>query len=90
LPGDDKSQAVKIATPHKQVLIQGGGPRDLPGVHYKLIRGWPSISILSKILTPPRRKSRRAKYGIKNHTRTLQVRLRIKKKRIVIKKKLFN
>jgi len=89
LPGDDNSQASKIATPHKLVLIQGGGPSDLPGVHYRLIRGWPSDSgVLQKILEPPRRYSRRAKYGIKNHTRLKRTRLKILIKRRKKKLKL--
>jgi len=87
LPGDDKSQASRIATPHKLVLIQGGGPRDLPGVHYKIVRGWPSQSgVLHKILEPPRRYSRRAKYGIKNRLRLKRTRLKILIKRCKKKK----
>jgi len=54
----------------------------LPGVHYKLIRGWPSqSSVLNKILEPPRRQSRRAKYGIKNRLREKRIRFKKSKKR---------
>ena len=45
---------------HSIVLIQGGKRKDLPGVHYKVIRG---VYDCSGVLT---QKNSRSKYGMKN------------------------
>lgn len=47
---------------HGLVLIRGGGTKDLPGVHYKLIRGILDLNAVSD------RKQSRSKYGRKRQT----------------------
>ena len=42
------------------VLVRGGRVRDVPGIHYKLIRGPYDFSIREKFV----RMSERSKYGI--------------------------
>jgi small subunit ribosomal protein S12 len=44
---------------HSVVLIRGGGPRDLPGVHYSVIRGTLDTQPVKN------RKQRRSLYGAK-------------------------
>lgn len=45
---------------HSEVLLRGGRVRDLPGVHYKLIRGKYDFASMEKF----NRTQRRSKYGI--------------------------
>ena len=44
---------------HSIVLVQNKGPRDLPGVRYRIIRGKYDTSCVEK------RRSSRSKYGVK-------------------------
>jgi small subunit ribosomal protein S12 len=47
---------------HSGVMVRGGRVKDLPGVHYHLIRGMMDFSAKEKF----ERKERRSKFGIKN------------------------
>lgn len=64
-----------------EVLIKGGGPRDLPGVNYRCCRG---AYDLGPVL---RRKRRKSIYGIGNPYRKLRRKDRIKLGTYEIKKK---
>lgn len=44
---------------HSIVLVKNGGPKDLPGVNYRIIRGKFDCSSVDK------RRSSRSKYGVK-------------------------
>lgn len=44
---------------HSVVLVRGGGPRDLPGVHYSIVRGAMDTQSVKD------RKQRRSLYGAK-------------------------
>jgi small subunit ribosomal protein S12 len=46
---------------HREVLIRGGGRKDLPGINYTLIRGVLDLQGVSK------RKTSRSKYGTKRN-----------------------
>jgi small subunit ribosomal protein S12 len=46
---------------HSQVLLRGGRVRDLPGVHYKMIRGKYDFTSVESFI----RTQRRSKYGLK-------------------------
>jgi small subunit ribosomal protein S12 len=60
--------------PHSQVLIRGGGARDLPGVHFSCIRGvYDFAPVFNKI-------RRRSIYGVKkpdNQKKKLRRRFRV-------------
>jgi len=61
---------------HASVLVRGGGVPDLPGIHYKLIKGKYDFSWKEVFL---RRKQRRSKYGVPS-LRGRRMRRRKKKK----------
>ena len=53
------------------VLVRGGRTNDMPGVHYKVIRGAKKTDLHPVY----RRKSARSKYGVKDPTRFHRIRL---------------
>jgi len=52
------------------VLVRGGRTNDMPGVHYKVIRGARKMDLHPVY----RRKSARSKYGVKDPTRLHRLR----------------
>lgn len=69
---------------YASVLVRGGGVPDLPGIHYKLIKGKYDFSWKEVFL---RRKQRRSKYGVPSvRGRRMRRRKRKKHRRRKIKK----
>lgn len=52
-----------------QVMVRGGRVRDLPGVHYRLVRGKRDFTHVET----QERFQRRSKYGIRNHDRLRKI-----------------
>ena len=53
---------------HSSVLVRGGRVRDLPGIHYKLIKGKYDFGWKEHFL----RKQSRSKYGIPSYNKTIR------------------
>lgn len=69
---------------HASVLVRGGRVRDLPGMHYKLIKGKLDFSWKEMII----RRQGRSKYGVPSERGRKLRKKRKKHKKKVIRKKL--